>query len=509
LLPALCVLVVGEAILARYVFDPVSASQLRGDGIATLLYFQNWRLALGGSTVLPHTWSLSVEEQWYFIWPLLLSLLLVFARGRTRVLFSFVAVGAVASAVECAWLFRARTAAVAVSNRSYYGTDTRAQELLVGAALAVVLLSWGPSRSRLLQIGGWLSIAFLGWCFVAARSGDAWIYRGGFMLIAIAAALLIAAVVQSPNALLGRALAARPLVAIGLVSYGLYLYHMPIDRWLTSDSTHLRGIALLVVRLGVTASVAVASYFLVERPFRRGASLDRKRVIVLSIAGVLALTAIVAATPAAIRPPANLAIYALSVARHDTPKGVRRVLVVGDTSAFDLKVRSNGVFDNSSIRGAAYGLNGCDLFAGHRTATNGTPASSPASCSRILAKLAQATAAYSPAEVMLMIGASEARDRVTNTGTIHYGSPEFQALVVAAIDHAKQRLTAAGAAFVLLPVQCEPAAEIAAPKLRWLNLVLAQYARDHPTTRYLPSNDANDCTTSTWAQIAAASTPRH
>ena len=90
LLPALFVLILIEAVVAQFVLDPLSASALRGDGIGSLFYFENWRLAFSAPTAASHTWSLAVEEQWYLIWPLLLIGLLLLARRRLRLASWFV-----------------------------------------------------------------------------------------------------------------------------------------------------------------------------------------------------------------------------------------------------------------------------------------------------------------------------------------------------------------------------------------------------------------------------------
>jgi peptidoglycan/LPS O-acetylase OafA/YrhL len=504
LLPALFVLLLGEAVLARFAFSAVTASQMRGDGVGSLLYFENWRAAAGAPTVLGHTWSLSIEEQWYLVWPLLLAALLVFARERRRILVVFVGVLALGSAIECAVLFSG------TGSRAYNGTDTRAQALLVGAALAAMLV-WRPRvHSRLLQLGAWVAVALLAVSVIAVHNDDAWLYRGGFLLVAIASALLIAAAVRSPTAALGRVLGAPPLVAIGLVSYGLYLYHWPIYVWLSPDRTQLRGVALLILRLTVTAAVAIASYHLIEKPFRRGLRLDRKRVVGLALGGVVALGAVIVATPHAVPAPIDITSYALTLAARTTPKGEQRVLVVGDSSAFDFAMRTGKIFDGDSIRGAVYAKDGCDLFTGKPVATSQASLANPPGCGHLLRNIAIATHAYAPAVSVLMIGTSEARDRSTGTETLLFGSPEFRAHIVADIDRARTELTSTGARFVLLPVQCDPSAPVSAARVRWLNQRLDEYAREHRPTLYIQSEDIGRCANpapdaaQTWQQLAAA-----
>src|SRR5581483_10377900 len=168
------------------------------------------------------------------------------ARGRLHIVRWVVAALAVVSAVECALLFRGD------GSRSYFGTDTRAQALLIGAWLALFLARvphGSRGRPRLVQLGGWSGLVVLLWMFNTLKGPEDWQYRGGFFLAAVAAALVIAAVVQSQHAVLARIFAFRPFVAIGIVSYGLYLYHVPIYIWLTPLTTGYDGVQLLALRI--------------------------------------------------------------------------------------------------------------------------------------------------------------------------------------------------------------------------------------------------------------------
>ena len=150
LLPGLLVMLVGVAVLAR-ILVPGTYTHLRADSLATLFYAANWHFIAIGSNYfaqtgltspLTHTWSLAVEEQFYLFWPLIV--LGVFARWRsTRALLVVCVAGALASAAEMAMLYRPGDV-----NRLYYGTDTRAQSIMVGAALAVVLSLWADRRRR-------------------------------------------------------------------------------------------------------------------------------------------------------------------------------------------------------------------------------------------------------------------------------------------------------------------------------------------------------------------------
>ena len=150
LVPALLVMLVGVALYGLFAAPSDTLGQLRSDAIATLLYVNNWHLAPGGqgyfaalNTPRPllHTWSLSIEEQFYLVWPLVVLGVLRWTRSL-RALLVLTVVGRVASAVTMAVVYGNGSG----ESRAYYGTDTRAQALLIGAALAIVLAHPLPRR---------------------------------------------------------------------------------------------------------------------------------------------------------------------------------------------------------------------------------------------------------------------------------------------------------------------------------------------------------------------------
>jgi len=298
LLPALYCLVAVVGIYQAAAGASRAVPGLLPDGLATLFYIGNWHQIWTGAgyfaaTALPsplqHTWSLAIEEQFYVLWPLLVLAVLRLTRrrdggspagaGGLRVLFVLAVLGSFASAAEMAWLFHGGGGLT----RVYYGTDTRAQGLLAGAALAFGLALWHrrparaehpPGRSGRWALGA-LGIAGLGAVlfgmhvagFSAGTGGG--IYRGGFLLFDAAGVALIASVVLAPTMPVGRLLASRPLRSIGQISYGLYLWHYPLFLWLNEQVTGLTGFSLFALRLAATTAVTLVSYFVIEQPIRQ------------------------------------------------------------------------------------------------------------------------------------------------------------------------------------------------------------------------------------------------
>jgi peptidoglycan/LPS O-acetylase OafA/YrhL/lysophospholipase L1-like esterase len=317
LLPALALVAVFVAAYAAFAAAPAELARIRGDGLATLLYVQNWHaIAADGSyfeafaapSPLRHAWSLAIEEQFYLAWPVVFGALAWRRRtGTRRVVLVAAAGGAVGSALLAATLHEP----LADPSRVYYGTDTRAQALLVGVALAA-LLPLPPAGSepaapagRAASFAAALGAAALFLAVVAGRDTDRWLYEGGFLAVALAAAALVAGAVAGRPRWLAALLRSRPLVAVGAVSYGLYLWHWPVFVWLTPDRTGLDGRGLLGARLGLTTLLAAASFRFVEQPIRTGAW--RLRWAVAAPAGAVALGGLLLLATAAPAPVATTA----------------------------------------------------------------------------------------------------------------------------------------------------------------------------------------------------------
>ena len=309
LLPALLLMVAVVTLGARTLLPPEEVRLLRGDGLAALFYVANWRMILRGGdyfaqtaspSPLEHTWSLGIEEQFYLVWPLLMAGLLAgtlaVAARRAALAHAIVlcAIGAAVSTVLLATLYRPDD-----PGRAYYGTDTRGASLLIGAGLAVLLARRWPdgdglgrqrvsSRLARTALGACAGLAVLGlaWAWSHASGGDARLYRGGLLMVAVAVAVLLAHVVLVPRGWSARVLAVAPLVLVGRISYGIYLWHWPTFIALNSDRTGRQGTELFMLRCLVTLGVAALSYVLVERPIRQGGLLRRPWVAANSVAGL-------------------------------------------------------------------------------------------------------------------------------------------------------------------------------------------------------------------------------
>ena len=283
--------------------DAIQRKNLAGDVLSGLLYVANWRFVLSGQSYaqlfsapspIQHFWSLAIEEQFYLFYPLVAYGLLKVA-GFSRAKFG--AIIGVLTALSVAMPFVLGFSV----DRIYYGTDTRAAELLVGVLLAVLLndhkVTYRIAHRRGLQRTlAWAGLAAL----VAAIAlmtttpqESAWLYKGGFFGYALLSALIILAALL-PKGPVQAILSVQPLRWLGQISYGVYLYHWPIFLFLDENRTGLSGWALFAVRVAATLAVSLLSYRFLEMPIRRGSRLFGRRPVLLApfAAGAIAVSVV-------------------------------------------------------------------------------------------------------------------------------------------------------------------------------------------------------------------------
>jgi peptidoglycan/LPS O-acetylase OafA/YrhL len=288
LLPAVLLLLVG-ATAAMLAAGRDQLGVFAGDVGAAATYTSNWWYILhersyfesvGRPPVLAHLWSLAVEEQFYLLWPLLIAGLLRHApdlrRARLALCSASLALAVASAAVLGLGSALTATPQLGDPSRWYFGTDSHASGLLLGAALAFRRggAGFGPLTPALRPAGwrptifGVLALASLGVLVVVVDQYDPLLYRVGFALVAVLATVVVA--VASRPGPLEAALSGRLLRYVGRRSYGLYLWHWPVVAF-TRPELDLPWTGLRVALLRVTLTVVLAelSYRLVEDPVRR------------------------------------------------------------------------------------------------------------------------------------------------------------------------------------------------------------------------------------------------
>ena len=283
LFPALIALLIVVAIACTLIYKD-AAHKTASDIIASAFYVNNWWYIIGDTSyfdfiarppLLKHLWSLAVEEQFYFVWPIVAFTLMRIWRRRGVLVASLVL-----AALSTAWMLYLSLQhgypELADPSRVYFGTDSHAMGLLIGAALASI---WRPGLARSivnrttrdgLTVVGLATLAGLLGFYFTVGEFTPWLYRGGFLALALVVALLVV-IASHPGTNFGRALGTQPWRYIGQRSYGLYLWHWPIFAVTRPElDTSLTGFWLLSLRLALTFAAAELSYRFLEMPIRRG-----------------------------------------------------------------------------------------------------------------------------------------------------------------------------------------------------------------------------------------------
>jgi peptidoglycan/LPS O-acetylase OafA/YrhL len=261
--PALAVLLLVSLAGDSLFLTGVSRHRLLVEVASSAGYVMNWVLATksafpASTSYLGHTWSLSVEEQFYLVWPLL-CLLLLRARWTWRTKITVVAGGAVLSSGWRAVLEHSHH-----MTHAAYGLDTNATSLLAGCALG---LAFAGGMS--LAVNRWFVWSALAFVAAVCVRGDLLPLHFGLLEagVTIATVILVAHLLATASPL-APVLEWAPLVYVGKISYGLYLWHFAVFAVINSGHfPQWSAPELLAAKLTISFALAITSYYLVERPF--------------------------------------------------------------------------------------------------------------------------------------------------------------------------------------------------------------------------------------------------
>jgi len=478
LLPALLLMVLA-VVAGRELFSLESTATLRDDAVASFFWISNWAFvaqrtdyfAQGAPpSPLQHTWSLGVEEQYYVLWPLVLIAVaaLFWAQMRLAV-FVTATLGVIASATAAIVLTTDATL-----NRIYFGTDTRAQALLVGAAAAALLVRdwsvlndggtlirtrWGHIVARILP--------FVGLAVLAAAAhyatGSVSDFRNGLLIVvAIAAVLVIAPVALEQDGPVARALAWRPLVWLGAISYGVYLWHWPVFLVLNGAQTGLAGWPLFAVRCIVTVALAAGSWWLLEQPIQRWRPVF---VPMLPLAGATAATAAVVTMtvlPAGVQPEMTPGPAIDSAALVGPDVGAEVPVEVHQPSAHEPGTRTVAVFGDSiawtmmrylpqtpGLAFTNYTTIGCGIARGGPYRYVGQTLSQKPECDAWPSRWSQRVSYDRPDVVLLIVGRWEVVDRMSEGRWTDIGDGGYRDYLRAELNRALDILGSTGAQIVV------------------------------------------------------------
>ncbi len=527
LLPALLVMLIAVAIYSKVFAAPGEFADLRLDSLSTLFYVANWHFIFAGTNYfnltaqpspLSHMWSLSIEEQFYIVWPPVVLAMLYLGNKLRPVrrlwpVFAVAVVGAIASAVDMALLYHGPQSVM----RVYEGTDTRSQDMLVGAALAIGMAIWAQHRPALpessgpaggvgrgsdsagsgsvqlhrrdlrrqrvagvtpiaaweLDAGRWrTALGGLGWVVIAIfaytwshlSQPTIFLYRGGFFLVAVGVAVVIFTAVTHQLGSVSRALGVRPLQYVGKISYGAYLWHFPLFAMLSASSVHLIGYPLMVIRIGVTLLVASVSFYVVEEPIRRGRmrSFTEWRAWLMTAGAVISVVVVtvVATLPsAADAAPASIGRQAGS--QYNGP--AVKLAVFGDSvaSRLGLAMSLNNPQQGYDVDLENDALVGCGVVRSTEYVAHGVANLMASSCNSSTpasqqwpAQWAGDLAQFHPNVVAVLVGRWEINDRLINGQWMHIGEPAYDTILRQSLEQAVNVAGSTGAEVMLMTAPC-------------------------------------------------------
>jgi peptidoglycan/LPS O-acetylase OafA/YrhL len=276
LVPPLLLTVGLLAIYAHFVNVSDAAHRLWGDSFAALFYYADYRQALGHAPFfgyLAQTWSLSVEEQFYILWSL--AMVAAVASGRRRLAYGFAIVGMVASTADRLWLvYHGHHFGNVVFDRVYYAFDSRADALFLGCLLGLLaadgyLHGWARWARGLVTVAAAASTVFLCWILLYAPLNTENLCVWWLPTTTVASAVIITYFVICPTSLGSKFVGLGFLVFIGDLSYTVYLIHFPVYLAIQQNQTGWAFWPNELFRLAVIFTIAIASWFLIERPLMR------------------------------------------------------------------------------------------------------------------------------------------------------------------------------------------------------------------------------------------------
>jgi len=543
LLPALFALLIVVGAASAFWFNQNTA-RLRGELVAAVTYSTNWWLIgekssyFGGGarpSLLTHLWSLAVEEQFYLVWPIVL-ILLVKLRIARRTQLVILMLAATASAIAAGLLYDPWTD----PSRVYYGTDTRALAPLIGAALAILVSHRRNSQAAERRTLGRLNAA--GYTALVGLAALAWflpdtsplVYRGGFAVIAVLAATLIAAAI-TPGSHLERLLGNPVLRWIGDRSYAIYLWHWPVFV-LTRPGIDvpITGLANVALRLIASVVLAELSHRLIEQPFRHaivrrpsrreGVYLSRplrqhRRHRAVLVAGA-ALSAVAIAVPLAVSvsgtpagaapvdggpgallgnlPTKGGANPSSQPGKHAAPT----VAVFGDSQGMTLLLNKPADL-GKYIKASDATIEGCGVMLGRITSRSGERRNLNAACNDWTSRWASSADRLHPQIALVMIGAWEMFDIQTDSGTLTFGSPAWDAYFTDSLQQGVSVLNDSGATVALALLPCYRPIQGSAgywpergddQRTQHVNDLLRKFAADSPAKLHLIDPPSQFCT---------------
>jgi len=282
ILPALFIVLTGVSVLA-YIFltFPGDLHDFGKTLTAQSLFFSNMFFMVQDTyfsahletNALLHTWSLSIEEQFYFLFPALMLLIASCSRRKSAIILALVGALSLTASIYLINIAPSGNALSALSAVSPFGTDnsligffslpTRAWELLAGAVVAVTAYTL-PNTKMAMAFGiAGIGLIVCSILFIDTNTP----FPGIASILPVAAAILIIWSGVNQTHLISNLLSWKPLVSIGLISYPLYLWHWPLLTFAFTYKPSLNAVGVVLVLIA-SLVLSYLTYFYIERPVR-------------------------------------------------------------------------------------------------------------------------------------------------------------------------------------------------------------------------------------------------
>ncbi|WP_168213004.1 MULTISPECIES: acyltransferase family protein [unclassified Bradyrhizobium] len=395
ILPALLLVIAASAIVGLLFMTPEPISQFARSifavifFVANIFFYQrdNYFSEPSDLTPLLHTWSLSVEEQFYVFFPLLMILMWRFARRSLALV--LIAGAAVSFSLA---LHTDKTDPSA----AFYLLQNRAWEILTGSVLARIEQARArptfDAIARMLPALG-LGLIFASICLLGAQETSV----GWNTVLAVSGTALIIRFGEGGD-LVSRLLATRPLVGLGLFSYSLYLWHQPVFAFTRLFLIDAPGNFISCVLILTCLVLAYLSWRFVEVPFRNRTTVTRRKLVV-AVIGISAALLVLAGSSEftggfpqrfsadqlallALKPQRGTAIADGRDCRRQSiddacvigrPHTAPTFAVLGDSHAETLTGPLNDLFYELSIAAYVYAYPACPFVAGVETVGKKAP----------------------------------------------------------------------------------------------------------------------------------------
>ena len=462
LMPAIVALLLGVNVISLFVQPAGLYSQLGADTTSSLFFFANWHFIVSQfnyfqyfklSSPLGHMWSLSIEEQFYWVWPPFLW----FVLRRNVSVWTLVAL-TIAIGVASQALVLFELAHQASTSRIYYGSDTHLQGLVWGAGAAFLFArvrrQGGTSAlvARLLATLSPIALVVILMCAHTIGSNSSFLNHGAFVLVAICVSVILLYLSTSPTSMMARLFSWRPVVFVGQISFSLYLWHYPIFRFITRNNIHQAHYSLFAVRVAVTIIVATISFFVIERPLRRSKLPNRPwhYLLIGSLVTALAIGSLVLehrqnAQPV-FKPPRGVPAHQVNA------------LLLGDSVALTLMFHSSNWAPHYGVTLASDTILGCGLtssaydFEGTNQRRRNLPCRTDShGVNPLLERWRGDIAKYQPSVIVVLAGRWEAHDQFTaRDGLININEVALQRKIQASMLALHNMAQSAGSQVVYL-----------------------------------------------------------